>query len=135
MQMATVRKEMTISAPAETAWAAIRDVGAVHRRLAKGFVVDTRLDGGARIVTFANGMVLRELIVTVDDESFRLVWAAVSPQIAHHNGALQVFAEPSGGARIVWTADLLPDERAPIVDGMMAQGMAAMMRTLEGSKA
>jgi hypothetical protein len=133
--MASVRKEMTISARPETVWAAIRDVGAIHERLAKGFVVDTRLDGEARIVTFANGMVLRERIVAVDDEARRLVWAAVSPQIEHHNGALQVFAEGADRARVLWIADLLPNERAPIVDGMMEQGMAAMRRTLEGGRA
>jgi hypothetical protein len=132
--MASVRKEMVIAARPETAWAAIRDVGAIHERLAKGFVVDTKLEGDARIVTFANGMVLRELIVTVDDAARRLVWAAVSPQIEHHNGALQVFADGSDRSRIVWIADLLPNERAPLVDGMMEQGMAAMRRTLEGSR-
>jgi hypothetical protein len=134
MQMASVRKEMVIAARPETAWAAIRDVGAIHERLAKGFVVDTKLEGDARIVTFANGMVLRELIVTVDDAARRLVWAAVSPQIEHHNGSLQVFADGSDRSRIVWIADLLPNERAPLVDGMMEQGMAAMQRTLEGSQ-
>ncbi len=39
---------------------AVRDFGAVHQRLVPGFVVDSRLDGDACVLTFANGMVARE---------------------------------------------------------------------------
>ena len=52
-------------------WDAIRDVGAIHRRLAPGFVVDTKMDGDARIVTFGNGLVARELIVDIDEDHRR----------------------------------------------------------------
>ena len=57
--MASIRKEILIAARPETVWAAIRDVGAVHTRLAPGFVVDSRLEGETRVVTFANGFVVR----------------------------------------------------------------------------
>ncbi len=65
--MASIHKEMLIQARQEDVWAAIRDVGAVHQRLTPGFVIDARLDGDARIVTFANGAVVRELLVDIDD--------------------------------------------------------------------
>jgi hypothetical protein len=55
-------------------WEAVRDVGAVHTRLAPGFVVDTRLEADTRVVTFANGLVARELIVDIDDDARRLVF-------------------------------------------------------------
>jgi len=129
--MATIRKEILVHAAAGDVWAAVRDVGALHERLVPGFVVETKLEPGARVVTFANGMVARELIVTVDEEGRRLVWSVVgSPRMTHHNGALQVFPE-SEGTRIVWTADLLPDEIAPQISGMMDQGIAAMGRAFE----
>ena len=69
--MASIHKEMLLAARPEDVWAAIRDAGEVHRRLAPGFVVDCRLEvgGGARVVTFANGLVARELIVDIDDDS------------------------------------------------------------------
>ena len=35
--------------------------------------------------------------------------------------------------RIVWIADLLPNEMAGTIDGMIQQGIVAMKRTLEGS--
>lgn len=75
--MASIRKEILVEAPAEDVWAAIRDVGAPHERLAPGFVVATRLEEGARVVTFGNGLVARELIVDVDDRARRLAWAVV----------------------------------------------------------
>jgi len=62
----------------EDVWAAVSDIGALHHRLVPGFVVDTRLEPGARIVTFGNGMVVRELIVNLDDEARRRVSTAPS---------------------------------------------------------
>ena len=66
--MASIRKEIPLESSAENVWAAVRDVGALHHRLVPGFVVDTRLEEGARVVTFGNGMVVRELIVDLDDD-------------------------------------------------------------------
>ena len=57
--MATIHKEIEIERNKEFVWDAIRDVGAIHKRLVPGFVVDCRLEGDSRIVTFANGMVAR----------------------------------------------------------------------------
>ena len=85
--MASIRREVSVAVGAEVAWDAVRDVGALPTRLVKGFVTDCRLDGDARIVTFANGMVARELIVDLDDAQRRLVWAAVGGRLTHHNAS------------------------------------------------
>ena len=66
------------------------------------------MDGNARVVTFGNGMVVREDIVSVDGEPRHVVWAIVGQQLHHYNGAAQVF-DDDGRARFVWTTDLLPD--------------------------
>jgi len=129
--MASIRREVRIDARPETAWAALRDVGALHTRLVPGFVVDTRLEDGARVVTFANGMVARELIVTVDDEERRVVWSVVGGPMTHHNGAAQVLANGASGCRFVWIADLLPDDVAPAIAAMMEQGISVIKETLE----
>jgi len=130
--MASIRREIVVDAAPERVWAAVRDVGAPHKRLAPGFVVDARLEGDARIVTFANGLVARELIVDVDDAARRLVWAVVgSPRLSHHNASLQVLPDGERRSRVVWVADLLPNDAAPIIAGMIDQGMATMKPTLE----
>jgi hypothetical protein len=122
---------MLVETDPKEVWDAIRDVGSVHTRLAPGFVVDTRLEEGARVVTFANGLVARELIVDVDDEARRLVWAVVGGRPTHHNGSLQVFPEHAGRSRVVWIADLLPNELASTIAGLMDQGMSVMKKTLD----
>ena len=129
--MASIRKEIVVNVPAETAWDAVRDVGEVHRRVAPGFVKECRMDDGARIVTFGNGLVARELIVDVDDQARRLAYAARSERLAHHNASFQVFAEGPARCSVVWLADVLPHEAAKIVGAMMEEGTAVMKRTLE----
>jgi len=130
--MASIRKEIVIEASPKQVWDAVRDVGAVHERLAPGFVVDTRLEAGARVVTFANGLVARELIVDVDDEARRLAWAVVgSPRLTHHNASMQVFDDGDRGSRVVWIADLLPNEIGGTIAAMIEEGLGAMKKTLE----
>ena len=129
--MATIRKEILVDAGAGAVWDAVRDIGAVHERLVPGFVVQTRMEPGARVVTFGNGTVARELIVDIDDQARRLVWAAVGGLLTHHNASLQVFGEGDGRSRLVWIADLLPDEMAGRIAAMIEQGAGVMKRTLE----
>ena len=131
--MASIRKEVALDATPEHVWDALRDVGALHTRLVTGFVTDCRLDGDARVVTFANGMVARELIVDIDDASRRVVWSAVGGRLTHHNASAQVIATEGGASRVVWIADLLPNEMAPAIAGMIEQGLGAMKKTLEAS--
>jgi carbon monoxide dehydrogenase subunit G len=130
--MASIRKQIVIEASPKRVWDAVRDVGAVHERLAPGFVVDTRLEAGARVVTFANGLVARELIVDIDDEARRLAWAVVgSPRLTHHNASMQVFDDGDRSSRVVWIADLLPSEIAGTIAAMIEEGLGAMKKTLE----
>src|SRR5437867_4086060 len=129
--MASIRKEILVDACPEDVWDVLRDVGALHTRLVPGFVVDTRLEDGARIVTFGNGMVARELIVDVDDESRRVAWSVVGGRMTHHNASAQVFSDGGTGCRFVWIADLLPHEMAPAIAGMIEQGLAVIKQTLE----
>ena len=128
--MASIRKEIPLKTSADKAWAAVRDIGALHTRLVPGFVVDTKLESDARVVTFGNGMTVRELIVDLDDEARRLVWSARGGSLTHHNASAQVFADGEHTCRLVWTADILPHEAAPVIRAMIDQGAAAMQRTL-----
>jgi hypothetical protein len=128
--MATLHKEIHIDARPEAIWDAARDVGALHTRLVPGFVVDTQLEGNARIVTFGNGMVVRELIISVDDQRRRLAWTAIGGRTTHYNAVLEVLADRSG-TRVVWSTDLLPDEMAEPVANMQENGLAVMKETFE----
>lgn len=132
--MASIHKDILIDARPEAVWDAVRDVGAIHERLCPGFVVATEMvdDGAARMVTFGNGMVVKELIVDSDDARRRLVWSARSERLAHHNGVMRVEDAGEGRTRAVWTADVLPHAAAQTVGPMMEMGLEAMKKKLEG---
>ena len=129
--MGSIRREIVTSAKPDAVWDAIRDVGALHTRLVPGFVTDTRMEGGTRVVTFGNGMVAREHIVGVDESRRRVCWAVTDPPFQHYNGAAWVEPDINGGARFVWTADLLPHDLAAQVEEMMDAGIAVAKKTLE----
>src|SRR5689334_16733098 len=130
--MASIRKEIPVAAPAADAWDALRDYGAVHQRVAPGFVVAAEVDGADRVVTFAGGAQARERLVTLDDRRRRLVYTVVDGPLgaAHHQASVEVL-EDSGGCRLVWTTDVLPDELAVPIDRMMDKGAAAIARALD----
>ena len=129
--MASIPRELETRARPGDVWAAIRDIGALHARLVPGFVVATRLEPGARVVTFGNGMEVREPIVDLDDEARRLVWSAEGAGLMHYNASVQVFAGVGTGSRVVWIADLLPHEMKSQIEAMIEQGMAVMKTTLD----
>ena len=133
--MASIHREIVIDRPAADVWDALADVGALHTRLVRGFVTDCRLEPGARVVTFANGLVARELIVSVDEERRRVAWSVVGGRLSHHNASAQAFAEGDAACRVVWIADFLPDDHAGALASMIELGLAAMKKTLESEKA
>ena len=130
--MASIRREIRIDAAPEKVWDAVRDLGNIHKRLVPGFVTDCRMEGDdARIVTFGNGLVVKEIIVDRDDGARRLCWLAKSERMTHYNASMQIFADGANGTKAVWIADLLPHEAAPAIGAMIDQGMSAMKKTLE----
>jgi len=128
--MASIHKDIPIHAPAHEVWDAVRDFGALHTRLVPGFVLDTKLDGEARIVTFASGTVARELLIDCDDARRRLAYAIVSERIKHYGASVQVTADGDARSRVLWTVDVLPHEMAPYISGQMDQGVFAMQKAL-----
>jgi hypothetical protein len=133
--MASIHKDIPIDAHPDAVWAAVRDFGALHARLVPGFVRDTRLEGDARIVTFAIGTVARELLVDCDEVRRRLVYAAVSERVRQHSASVQVVANGDARCRLIWIVDVLPNEIAPYIDAQMDQAALAMQKTLGRSAA
>ena len=129
--MASIRKEATIDASAESVWEAVRDFGAVHVLLAPGFVIDARMDGADRIVTFVSDNIVREVLIDCDDAEKRLAYSIVNKRFKHHSASVQISEDGNNRCRFVWTADMLPNELAPFMDSQMDLGMAAMKTALE----
>lgn len=129
--MATIREECEVPAAADAVWAVLRDFGGLLK-LAPGFVTGCELEEGGtvRLVTFANGMQLRERLVTLDDAARRIAYSAFGGRTTHHNASAEVLAIDARRSRFVWTADLLPDALAPAIGQMMKQGAQSMQRAL-----
>jgi hypothetical protein len=123
--MASIHKDIPLDAHPDDVWAAVRDFGAVHQRLAPGFVRE------ARIVTFANGTVARELLVDCDEPRRRLVYAVVSERVKHYNASVQLTADGEARTRLIWIVDVLPHAIAAYIDAQMEQAALAMQKALE----
>jgi hypothetical protein len=130
--MVSIRNEIALCASAEEVWDAVRDFGALPQRLVPGFVTECRLDGDARVVTFANGLVAREVMVGCDDETRRLAYAIVGGRTTHYGASVQVLEGDERNSTLVWIIDVLPNEMAAPVGAMAAQGVAAMKRHFNG---
>jgi len=130
--MASLRREENVDLSADRVWAALRDVGNAHRVFA-GVLADSSIDGDVRTVTFANGMVVRERIVDIDDVERRLVYSVIDGMFEHHSASMQVVPEGEGTCRFVWVSDFLPNDRMAMVAPLVDQGSQALVRNLEAT--
>jgi hypothetical protein len=124
--MASIHNDIPLPASAHDVWDAVRDFGALHQRLVPGFVTACTLDRDARIVTFANGSVAREVLVDCDDARRRLVYAISNERLKHSSPSVQGVADCETRCRLVWTIDMLPNELAPYVQGQTKEAVAAI---------
>ena len=124
--MASIHNDIPLNASARDVWDAVRDFGALHERLAPGFVTACALDGDARIVTFANGSVAREILVDCDDARQRLVYAISNERLKHYSASVQAIADGERRSRLVWIIDMLPNELAAYVEGQTKEAVVAI---------
>ena len=106
--MASIRRETDVDVGAEQAWSALRTVGAAHELFAP-VLTDGELNGETRRVRFANGMVVNERIVDVDDSMRRVAYSVLdAPGLRYHHASMQVLDEGPDRCRFVWITDFLP---------------------------
>ena len=134
--MASIVREINVNAEAAQCWDAVRDFGALHQRLAPGFIVDLKMTGTReRAVTFFGGAVAREYLVGIDDEWMRLAYAVVESPMGstHNNASVQVLRDGDTHCRFLWVIDVLPDEHGPRTGELMDSGLAVIKKTLEAA--
>jgi hypothetical protein len=134
--MASISKEIVIESSAEDVWEVIGDFAAGPSRMASGFVVDTRVEADCRVVTFADGTVVRERCVHVDHDTRRIVYAVVGGTMPpeHDNAAMQVIADGERRCRLLWTRDVLPDDLVASMAEAMSHGLGVIKRTLDDTR-
>jgi hypothetical protein len=134
--MALLRTEISIAAAPADVWDVIRDFAAGPLRMAPGFVVGCEADADVRVVTFADGVVVHERFIELDDAERRIVYGVVGGSVHpdHDTAQMQVVPE-DGGCRFIWTRELRPDELAPGFQVAMDRGSEVIKRTLEVAQA
>jgi hypothetical protein len=132
--MATIWWEEAVAVSAEKAWAALRRVDRAHDLFAP-VLVGGIMEDGIRTVTFANGLVVRERIVTVDEPRQRVAYSVLGDMFEHHSASMQILAVDEANCRFLWISDFLPDERAGTVQPLVEQGARALARNIEGGNA
>ncbi|MEV4153277.1 SRPBCC family protein [Nocardia salmonicida] len=131
--MASVHHEFLVDATPEEVWDVLRDFGAVHERLAPGFVTDTRLDADTRTVTFADGTVVVERLVDLDPVRRRVAYTVVGGSLhpSHHHAWMQAVPEADGRTRFIWHTDVLPEALAAPIAESVEHGAAVIRSALE----
>jgi hypothetical protein len=132
--MALLRTEIFIDAAPADVWDVIGDFAAGPLRMAPGFVVGCEADGDLRVVTFADGVVVREQLVALDDDERRITYSVVGGSVRPDRDLARMQALSEGaGSRFVWTRDLRPDELGPGFQTAMDRGAEVIRRTLEAA--
>ena len=93
--MASIWWEEPVAAPADLAWAALRRVGMAHQ-LFSPVLVDSTIEGDIRTVTFANGQVVRERIIDVDEQRRRIAYSVLGDMFDHHSASMQILPIDGG---------------------------------------
>ena len=131
--MASIHEQLTVEVDSETAWAALSRVGDAHKLFAP-VLVDGKLNGDTRTVTFANGMVVQERILDVDDERRRVAYTVLdAPGMKYHHASMQVVDDGPGRCLFVWITDFLPPEAGDNIAPLIEQGARALKSNLEKS--
>jgi hypothetical protein len=131
--MASIHHEVVVKMDTDEAWAALRQVGQAHRLFAP-VLVGGQLDGDIRTVSFANGMVVRERILDVDDQRKRVAYAVLDgPGLEFHHASMELLEEGPGRCRFRWITDFVPDNAAAALQPLIEQGSQALKKNLEGT--
>jgi hypothetical protein len=128
--MASIHIETTIEAPAAQVWAALAAIGEAHKAFAGVLSACVLERDDVRVVTFANGLAVKEQIVSVDPARMRIAYAALESELTHHSASMQIGGERDGTCRFTWITDVLPHEAADWIRPLMEQGTQALKRSV-----
>lgn len=131
--MASIYRDAVIDVSADVAWAALRNVDAVDRPFT-GVLTGCTLEDDVRTVTFANGMVARERIVTVDDAHRRVVYSALNEAFVHHSSSMRIVPKGERQCLFIWISDVLPEQAAERITPLVDAGCQAIKKNLESGK-
>ncbi|MFV8052173.1 SRPBCC family protein [Mycobacterium sp. 48b] len=133
--MASIQIEFDVEADSSLVWQVIGDWAEGPVRMAPGFVASCQADGDVRVVTFADGFVARERLVSRDDPARRIAYSLIgdSARPEHDNAVMQVVADGPQRCRFLWSRDVLPNEAAGPLRAAMETAAPIIKAALENT--
>jgi Polyketide cyclase / dehydrase and lipid transport len=133
--MASIQVEFDIEADSARVWQVIGDWADGPVQMAPGFVVSSEAHGGVRVVTFADGFIARERLVSRDEPARRIAYSLIgdTARPEHDNAVMQVLTDGPQRCRFVWSRDVLPDDAAGPLRAAMQQAAPIIKGALENS--
>ena len=129
--MAAVHVETPIRAPAQQVWQALAATGDAHLAFA-GVLTDCRLESeDVRVATFANGMVVKERLVSIEPQRMRIAYGVIESPFVHHSASMQVVPRGEAECDFIWITDVLPHAAAASITALMEQGARALRTVME----
>lgn len=118
--MATINLETNLAIDAADLWRQVKDVGGVSSLL--DVISESSIDGDHRSCTLADGAVLAETIISVDDDLQRVAYTITDSPfgIEAHAASMQVTDLGNGRSMFRWTTDVKPDALADALGPMLA---------------
>jgi hypothetical protein len=124
--VATIKREVELGVDAQRAWNEVGDFGNAANVFAP-VLTDCQRSGDERSVTFANGRIIRERLVTLDEAERRLVYTVLNGGFTQHSAAFQI-VPTLRGCRFIWISDFLPDSEQESMLPLVEAGCAALAR-------
>ena len=124
--MASIHLETELAIAPDKLWKNVRDVGAVSELL--NVITASSVDGDKCSCTMADGAVLAETILAVDDDNRRVAYTITeSPfPIENHAASMQVLDAGKGRSTFRWITDVKPDALADGLAPMLAGAISGM---------
>lgn len=124
--MATIHLETELAVAPDQLWSTLRNVGAVSELL--NIVAESSIVGDKRSCTMADGAVLAETVLAVDDDHRRVAYTITdSPfPIEAHAASMQIFDAGNGRSTFRWITDIKPDALADGLSPMLIGAIAGM---------
>jgi len=128
--MATVQKIIDIEASIDAVWKKIANVGSISDLV--GFISESHLDGDIRVCKMTDGGVLKERIISVDNELRRVAYCITHSPLDFEFHAASMQVVPNGkGASLIWTTDIRPDSMAEQIDPIFEDAVPSIKTALE----
>ena len=121
--MGSIRREAILDVPARDVWAGLREVGKAAEMFPGILTACELRRDDERVVTFANGLVVVERIIGVDDQNRRMAYSAQVDGFAHHNASMEVLPLADNMSRFIWITDFLPDDARSFAEPLIEEGI------------